>query len=287
MVTITNLTLPASWTTALPNNPAFDISADELSDFLEATGDLDWEGADFENVGTINGFVFPGGTGGGGVDFATTALLRQEWIYTDADLMILEQYTLDEGQTDTGAILYGSIELFPDTTDIGTSGEIQTEESFDIFPAKTDSHIEFRSSAFNDDIDIGMVAVGIMDGNVSTADGVVEFFTNFASGFGFIGDKNDNANWQIFSKDSGGVTRTATSVAFTSEARFNLEMIYDEDNQEIEFKINGADVGTITTNLAFGTNAHFPLTGVYNITNIFPRARVNIGFWEVRSTRLP
>src|SRR3990172_188241 len=55
MVTLTNLRLPVSWSTALPQDNNFDISRDQLDDFLEAIGDIDWGNTNFLNVGTING----------------------------------------------------------------------------------------------------------------------------------------------------------------------------------------------------------------------------------------
>lgn len=55
MVTLTNLRLPISFQTALPQDNNFDISRDQLDDFLEAIGDIDWGTTNFLNVGTING----------------------------------------------------------------------------------------------------------------------------------------------------------------------------------------------------------------------------------------
>ena len=55
MVTLTNLRLPISWQTALPQDNNFDISRDQLDDFLEALGPIDWGNTDFNNVGDING----------------------------------------------------------------------------------------------------------------------------------------------------------------------------------------------------------------------------------------
>jgi len=54
MVTLTNLRLPISFQTALPQDNNFDISRDQLDDFLEAIGDIDWGLTNFLNVGTIN-----------------------------------------------------------------------------------------------------------------------------------------------------------------------------------------------------------------------------------------
>lgn len=55
MVTLTNLRLPISFQTALPQDNNFDISRDQLDDFLEAIGDIDWGLTNFLNVGMING----------------------------------------------------------------------------------------------------------------------------------------------------------------------------------------------------------------------------------------
>ena len=55
MVTLTNLRLPISFATALPQDNNFDISRDQLDDFLEAIGDIDWGLTNFLNVGNING----------------------------------------------------------------------------------------------------------------------------------------------------------------------------------------------------------------------------------------
>lgn len=57
MVTLTNLRLPLSWATALPQDNNFDISRDQLDDFLEAIGDVDWGTTNFTNLGTINGIA--------------------------------------------------------------------------------------------------------------------------------------------------------------------------------------------------------------------------------------
>lgn len=57
MPTLTNLRLPLSWATALPQDNNFDISRDELDDFLEAIGDVDWGGTNFTTLGTINGIA--------------------------------------------------------------------------------------------------------------------------------------------------------------------------------------------------------------------------------------
>ena len=53
MATITNLRLPVAWTTALPHDNNFDVSADELDDDLQAVGDVDWQGTNFDNLGKL------------------------------------------------------------------------------------------------------------------------------------------------------------------------------------------------------------------------------------------
>lgn len=55
MVTLNNLRLPISFSSALPQDNNFDISRDALDDFLEALGPIDWGTTNFLNVGTING----------------------------------------------------------------------------------------------------------------------------------------------------------------------------------------------------------------------------------------
>ena len=58
MVTITNLRIP--WSTFLGQDNNFEVSRDQLTDPLnqiEATGDLDWGGTNFVNLGTLNGFT--------------------------------------------------------------------------------------------------------------------------------------------------------------------------------------------------------------------------------------
>ncbi|MCH7590630.1 hypothetical protein IIB34_06300 [PVC group bacterium] len=58
MVTIINLRIP--WTTSLGQDNNFDVSRDQLTDpgnQIEATGDLDWGGINFVNLGTLNGFT--------------------------------------------------------------------------------------------------------------------------------------------------------------------------------------------------------------------------------------
>ncbi len=53
---ITNLRIP--WSTALPQDNSFNVSRDQLEDPLNqiiSTGDIDWGGTNFANVGTLNG----------------------------------------------------------------------------------------------------------------------------------------------------------------------------------------------------------------------------------------
>ena len=52
-VDVTNLRLPRTWVTAQPNNPAFDISADELDDDIRALGDVDWGNNSLLDVKTL------------------------------------------------------------------------------------------------------------------------------------------------------------------------------------------------------------------------------------------
>jgi len=52
-VDVTNLRLPRTWVTAQPNNPAFDISADELDDDIRAIGDVDWGNNSLLDVKTL------------------------------------------------------------------------------------------------------------------------------------------------------------------------------------------------------------------------------------------
>jgi len=52
-VDVTNLRLPRTWVTAQPNNPAFDISANELDDDIRALGDVDWGNNSLLDVKTL------------------------------------------------------------------------------------------------------------------------------------------------------------------------------------------------------------------------------------------
>jgi len=52
-VDVTNLRLPRTWVTAQPDDPAFDISTDELDDDIRALGDIDWGNNSLLDVKTL------------------------------------------------------------------------------------------------------------------------------------------------------------------------------------------------------------------------------------------
>jgi len=52
-VDVTNLRLPRTWVTAQPDNPAFDISTNELDDDIRALGDLNWGNNAMLNISTL------------------------------------------------------------------------------------------------------------------------------------------------------------------------------------------------------------------------------------------
>lgn len=81
-------------------------------------------------------------------------------------------------------------------------------------------------------------------------------------GYYFEIDFAQSANWRICTAKGGTRTKTNTSVAVAGATWYNLEIKVNSANSSVDFYINGANVGTITTNLPVAANT----TGISWIT---------------------
>lgn len=290
MVTITNLKLPASWVApTFPNDNNFDIRKNKLGDFLQAFDPVDWGGINFINVGTINGQV--PAPASGGIDLEETALLREEFFFTNIGQLFNELYDVQSGTVQKNGspfLDHGVVDLVSGAV-AGNSCELTTESGFLVDPGESVTGALIKTmQEFNVNTLAGTMAVACELTNSSSDSGPAinqgQFFANISDGWGFIYDPDTSANWQIWSMagNVGLLTINTTTVAVTTTT-FILQTILDQTAGTIQFIINGSMVGTISTNLPIQSD-HFFYSAVFAKT---ASARtITIGAWEVQAKRV-
>lgn len=272
MTTVINLKLPVTWSTTESNNPNFPISADQLNDFMEVLGTMDWGGVNWIGIGTING-ITPG-AGGGGINMFTTGLFREEFSWTDfdgffdADYIAIENGELVSGSGDGH---YGFAELATDGTIAGDAGEIFGDIGFLVdLQGPNGGDVTFYQIVTVADLADAMAICSIQ--TTIAGDGITNqagFFSalSTASGIGFIYDPATSANWQIWSLNQGGfLTINTTTVAVVNNARQSLKVVYTKSNTTAEFFINKVSVGTINTNIPQAGQEMGMYSGIYQKT---------------------
>src|SRR3989304_634080 len=185
--------------------------------------------------------------GGGGVfDFATTAILEEEFIYSD-DGLILQKYQSDEGNIFSfsgGDDQYGNVVIQTSGALAGNAGNLKSG-----------------------------TGSGVTDKDAWLADG--------RRAIGFYYDSNANANWHAFSQvGAGDITEVDTGVAVKT-TRQALSFSYTAVNDTATFFIDGVQVATINTSIATSEMNIFSI--IYN-TDAFQKS-MGIDGWRLTSAR--
>lgn len=260
MVTIVNLKLPASWTTTLPNDPNFDISADKLGDFLEAFDPIDWGGLSFVNVANINGQP-PGGGGGG---LYPDEVPFDRYVYFD-DFFYFNSAGFGNSWDGFGAGAFANLEapFAPETGGvwtyegiIGGGGEVggmclisdpTADGIWAVNPAKdTESKIRVGIGFTGQDAMSGRIDhVGFADDKFIDGTDVSTVMTNINDAALFR--SVNGGNWFAVTRLSGTETTTDTGVAAVQGQLENFEINFESG--KVTFRINGVDEAEHTTNL--------------------------------------
>jgi len=236
------------------------------------------------------------GGGGGGIDLLDTALLREEFDWSDPTLVfVTEKYALlGSGNeiitngTAFGQALYGINSLFIASALLGSIAELESSSSFLVEPFISDiimTQIVLLRSLTTSLYVCAMMGSSIGALLLPTTD--TNFFVENEEGFGFIYDPNTSTNWQIFSATAGSVTKVTTTVAgVAGGARTKLRAIYDKTVPKVDFEIGGVNVGTITTNIP---NPATDTLACYSFVGIISGAgfdALELDFWEVQADRV-
>lgn len=194
--------------------------------------------------------------GGGGLDSLDTALLREDFYWSDPTSGAFEQkYRVENASINIGGSnieKYGVLALTVGQSTAGNGCAFTTEDGWKYDTSTTD--IVWRGVLAVNDITDSMVACGVINSTPTTFGGNIttqaDFFTAITTGFGFIFDPATSANWQIWTSEAGTETVTTTTTAVTTTLT-KLKVTWTKGSQAV-FNINGVDVGTISTNIPAG-----------------------------------
>lgn len=90
-----------------------------------------------------------------------------------------------------------------------------------------------------------ILRVGLVD--ISTGADVTD-------GYYFEFDPSASANWRMCTAAGGTRTKTNSSSAVSAATWYNLELKVNSANTSVEFFVNGASIGTVTTNIPGNSN---------------------------------
>jgi hypothetical protein len=126
------------------------------------------------------------------------------------------------------------------------------------------------------DVNEGIVRVGLMDSNTATEP---------TDGFYFEYDVNVSPNWQAVTADGGTRTKTVTTVAAAAATWIVLKVVNDGAGNAV-FYIDGAAVATISTNHpdtadAYGPAIHCVKTNIVGTTALSLRVDTFWLLWAV------
>jgi hypothetical protein len=224
--------------------------------------------------------------GGGGLDTLDTALLREDFYWSNPTAGAFEQkYSFKNASINIGGAnieKYGVLALTVGQSTAGNGCAFTTEDGWKYNTSTTD--IVWKGVLAVDDLTNSMVACGVMNTTPTTFGGNIttqaDFFTAITTGFGFIFDPATSANWQIWTTDAGTETVTTTTTAVAT-ALTKLKVTWTKGSQAV-FNINGVDVGTISTNI--------PTDEVFNVFLVFNKIAtteiLDIDLLEVQCERL-
>jgi len=270
---------------------------------LAQRADLNFVGAGVTAADTGGKTVvtIPGG-GGGALDTENIALLREEfdWSIITAGVFSLEKYVLSGSGTETISTasfypgLYGNASLTTGTAALTHIAEFLSDVAFVVEPFLSDitmtQVVLMRPPTLTSALVVCAMMGGAIGGVLSpTTD--TNFFVENGEGFGFIFDPATSANWQIFSATGGSVTKTTTSVTAVAGAtsslgiRTKLRAIYKKSVPNINFEIDGVNVGTITTDIP---NAATDTLVIYDLVANKSGAGfsvIELDMWEVQVGR--
>ncbi len=218
--------------------------------------------------------------GGGGIDTIDTALLREEFVWTDYTGSFLEKYDKGGAGVINADDNRGRAQLDAGDAVAGSRGEIYTETAFKFDPTTSGMVIDMKQVVKLNQTADGMAICDMVNDPTGTHSSRSSYLGSTNDGFGFIFDPNDSANWQIYSQRLDTITRTVTSTPAT-QLLVKLEAIFDLDAGTIDFEIDGVNVGQITTN--FPSEGVFIHTGIYNTTTT--QRNMDVDFWEVQASR--
>lgn len=226
------------------------------------------------------------GGGGGGLDLLDTALLREDFYWSDPTSGSFEEkYSFKNASINIGGAnieKYGVLALTVGQSTAGNGCAFTTEDGWKYDTSTTD--IVWKCVLAVDNTTDSMVPLGVMNTTPTTFGGSVttqaDFFSEISTGFGFIFDPATSANWQIWTMDGGTETVTTTTTAVAT-ALTKLKVTWTKGSQAV-FNINGVDVGTISTNI--------PADEVFNVIAVFNKIastqNFDIDLLEVQCERL-
>jgi len=227
--------------------------------------------------------------GGGGVfDFATTAILEEEFIHSD-DGLILQKYQSEEGNIFSfsgGDDQYGNVVIQTSGALAGNAGNLKSGTGSSGFSVQLKGGVFSQDTNFLQitqflDLDDVMIFLCLSNNTVSGVTDKDAWFADGRRAIGFYYDSNADANWHAFSQNGAGdITEVDTGVAVKT-TRQALSFSYTAVNDTATFFIDGVQVATINTSIPTFEMNIFSI--IYN-TDAFQKS-MGIDGWRLTSAR--